>query len=398
MSAALLATLLTLAPTQVAVLTPSDLQKRFDRYFPGKQVSSQARNVRVYKLRYPSQNPLTGRTESLSGLVALPEGGAPRGMVVFYHGTIVTSVTAPSRWTAATESTEPDIALAAFTEAGFAVAMPDYIGLGDSKGVHPYPLGRVNARSGIDMIGATRAFANARDLPIADALFVSGYSEGGAVAAWAARILQRQQNANYDLHMTAALSGPYDLTNTTLKSVLSEQSNPLYAAVRISLASYLGYSLSKNIPGVDLGDIFVPSFASYVPVAFQRAKNDDEYTKMVVGKGLQLGAIRSIRRLVQPEFRKAAEAKDLSNPAIRALADNDAYDWKPTRPLLMVYLRNDYIVDPKNSKVALEAMRARGAGEDVVQTREIVNDKLNHITAAAPATWIARETFIEGRL
>ena len=74
-----------------------------------------------------------GKVVQLSGLLALPRGVAPRRLVSFQHGTTTTRSAVPS---------QPDgtglAAAIVFAGNGYALVAPDYPGLGESAGRHPY--------------------------------------------------------------------------------------------------------------------------------------------------------------------------------------------------------------------------------------------------------------------
>jgi len=154
------------------------IQKNF-----GTSVSPTAQAIELYKVSYSSRDE-KNRAVVLTGLVVLPRGGAPNGLVVFNHGTIVSSALAPSRFAGKSNASEAELATLAFASGGYAVAMPDYLGLGDHKGAHPYPLGAANSRSAVDIIEPARTLANRQNTEVGSRLFVSGYSEGGAGSMW----------------------------------------------------------------------------------------------------------------------------------------------------------------------------------------------------------------------
>jgi hypothetical protein len=64
---------------------------------------------------------------------------------------------------------------------------------------------------------------------------------------------------------------------------------------------------------------------------------------------------------------------------LKALADNDVYDWKPKAPVRLYYGTADDYVFPLNSETAYEAMKARGAN-----VTKIAYDGLNHSSAFTP--------------
>lgn len=351
--------------------------------------------IDVYRVKYRSRG-LNGKPVILSGMVALPKGGAPKGTVIFYHGTTSDPTYVPSRYNCTDSPEEVQHATIDFCSGGYAVFAPDYLGLGDGPGFHPYPLGSINCWSGIDMIEAGRALAAKLNFSIGEHLFVTGYSEGGAVAMWAIRMLDH--STQYSLTAGAPLSGPYDLSGSQMKLLLSNQSSPLNLAAIIFFGSYFAISIQKNFPEYDinLADYFAPSFASYVPIVFGRKYNDDQRAKALAVKALQEGALRSMKTLLTKSFLTAVKAVDPSDPLVGQTLANNCYDWSPKTPTYLVHLFNDTMVAPANSTVALTTMRARGVGSDILKSYTITQKGLTHITAAAPATALARRFFDSG--
>jgi len=116
--------------------------------------------IDFYKVHYRSLNEQS-RPVVLTGLVILPRGRAPKGLVIFNHGTIFNRQLSPSRYVGQTDFGETVPALLAFASGGYAIAMPDYLGMGNNKNPHPFPLGSLNSRSAIDLIAPARAFRRA---------------------------------------------------------------------------------------------------------------------------------------------------------------------------------------------------------------------------------------------
>ncbi|MFC4856888.1 alpha/beta hydrolase family protein [Actinophytocola glycyrrhizae] len=134
-----------------------------------------------------------GTPIAVSGIVALPSTPAPQDgypLVSWAHGTLgLGDKCAPSR-----DSPElaerlpehhrinqaPHVLLNALLEAGWAVAMTDYEGLG-TRGVHPYLLGESEAYGVLDIAVAARNLHP----QISTRLAVVGHSQGGQAALFA---------------------------------------------------------------------------------------------------------------------------------------------------------------------------------------------------------------------
>jgi len=104
-------------------------------------------NVNVYKLDYETVDPLGNRTTA-SGALMLPVGSTSALPLASYqHGTMTRKIDAPS---ATTLSAEGFVGIA-FACTGYAATLPDYLGLGDSPGAHPYLHASSEATAGVDM-------------------------------------------------------------------------------------------------------------------------------------------------------------------------------------------------------------------------------------------------------
>ena len=344
--------------------------------------------VLLYRVRYDSLG-LDQKIVRLSGLLALPSTGAPKGIVLYFHGTTADRRLSPSRYGHNQPSPEAETACLAFACGGYALLMPDYLGLGDDPGVHPYPWAMDNALAGTDMLKAVRQDGSTPK--IGTPLYVTGYSEGGAVAMAAVR--QLEQSGGEVPTRSAPMSGPYDLSGVTVNSMLRGRLAAFPLSLKLFFLSYAAFSASKLHPEIDLRDYFAPSFASYIPYLFGKGWPDAEVSSRLLMKAWQLGAIQSVHKILTWRFRQALKCNDQSDPILRELRRHDVYDWTPKSPMLMIYLPSDSVVVPENTQRAEQAMRSRGASEEVVRSFAIARSGLNHITAAAFAMAIARRFF-----
>lgn len=376
-------------------LYPAIAQNRYEKVF--KDVERPAispTEVRLFKTLYTSRAP-DGRKVNVTGLVAIPKTGAPKGLVIYFHGTTADRENVPSRYRGNPTPEEADLAVLTFTQAGYAVAAPDYLGLGDHFGFHPYPLGAVNCWSGIDLIKPARAIAKQNGLAIGTDLFITGYSEGGAVAMWATRRLATMPDPDYLVTRSAPLSGPYDLSDTQAKSMLDRQSNVKWLGARVYFAAYAARSIQKNI-GIDLEEYFTPSFATYIPFVFNQELNDEETIKKLAAKALQLGALRDLNRVLKLGFRNDLKDRNIYNPIVEQLVANDCFDWTPNSPMYLFCINDDFLVPKGNTLKTLSTMRGRGVGPGVVRHYVLPGRKFDHMTGILPGLILARQFFDGG--
>lgn len=361
--------------------------------FPSVALTSKA--IDLYKVRYHSLE--NGKSVVVTGLVGFPHGGAPKGLVVFNHGTTQDRSLSPSRLTANATSangSEAELAILAFASGGYAVAMPDYLGLGDHKGgAHPYPFGPENSRSGIDLIAFAREIARTQNISVGPGLFVTGYSEGGGVAMALVRDLEKMSEPIYQLTAAAPLAGPYDLFETTAQYLTAPTTSQDAVIIRLYLLSFVIHSFHKN-HGVKLTDYFKPSMALTVSRAYAANTSDDNVIKrLAVAAGLMRA--KSLGDVLTPRFKQALVSLDTGDPIIAAMRKNTVYDWSPRTRMLLVNLEVDKVVDPANSDKALRTMRSRGVGPDTLRRYVIRDAKLNHITGV-PASLIQARRFFDG--
>lgn len=151
-------------------------------------LSGQGRDALV---RYRSVG-VNGRLVTVSGVVSVPRGTAPRGgwpVITYAHGTTgIADSCAPSRGLASPSNAYASPLLRRWLKRGWAVVRTDYEGLG-TPGVHPYLIGTSEGRATLDMVRAARGVTIA---PIdARRVLISGHSQGGHAALWAASLAPR---------------------------------------------------------------------------------------------------------------------------------------------------------------------------------------------------------------
>lgn len=360
----------------------------------GDALSTARQPLDLFKIRYRSRDE-KGRWVVLSGLLVLPRGGAPKGLVLYAHGTLHDRRLSPSRFNGANALPETTEAALIFASGGYAVALPDYLGLGDdATGAHPYPLGAINARNSVDMLAPTRRFIRQKNIAVGEKLFVTGYSEGGAVAMATLRVLEKP-NAPFKVFAAAPMSGPYDLSGATRQSLLASAPNATIFAARLYFLTYALHSFHKN-NGVKLSDYLKPAMAFAVSRDFKANLSDENLIKRLVITAALMRAKSQVGNVVTPRFLRAMQTLDTRDPFVRALKNNDAFDWSPRTKTLLVALQSDEIVVAQNTRNALGAMRRRGVSANVVRSSIVQNSKLNHVTFVPQALLQARRFFDGG--
>ncbi len=375
-------------------MSPADLNARMLKVYGKYAVPQTSAAVELFKITYTSLD-AAGKPAQLTGLVAWPVGMAPKGLVVYCHGTTVDRDRSPSRFKGEGEAPETVEAITGFATGGYAVVLPDYIGLGDHMAAHPYPLSKVNAQSGVDIIPAARGLARQKNYQIGADLFITGYSEGGAVAMALTEALQAYTGPVYNVTRSAPASGPYDLSGTTREFMLEETGEQVPFILRIYLTSYAVNYLVKE-KKMKWRDFYKPTLANALAVNYNLSPSDDGVTKNI---GITTALMRSknqVSNVLQPKFMTAMKRNDQRNPFVRMLKENDTYDWTPRVPMLLIALEGDSVVSPKNTDVAFDAMRKRGVTNATLRRKVIKDAELNHLNAIAAAMSFSRSFFDSG--
>ena len=379
-------------PIALGELPREAVSVRYDQLFKGlEKPTADPIDVKLYKLRYPSTD-FKGKPVSLSGLLAYPKGQC-KGLVLYFHGTTADRGNVPSRYDGDRDLSEAEYAVMAFASGGYAVAAPDYLGLGDSPGIHPYALSRVNSRSGLDMVQPAFEALESAGIQTTNRIFISGYSEGGGVAMWATRLRQEQ---GLPVFRSAPLLGPYDLSGTQAHAMLSDHSNFKWLGASVYFSAYAAYALQKLTGDFELTDCFITPFATYVPYVFGQKLDDVERAKKLSIKAWQCGEFTSLRKILKPSLQEALKTRDVTHPVVAALVKNDCYDWSPNSETYLVTLEDDFLVPKENALRAVAAMRIRGVGPDKVRAYVIPGRKYNHISGLTPALILARKFFDGG--
>lgn len=223
---------------------------------PGVTRRVEARDLRAARVLYRSTNGDTGAPTVVSGAVFTPQGTPPAGgwpVMAIGHGTVgIDGPCAPSL---------SDTMLGAlafvtpFIGQGYAVAVPDYEGLG-AKGIHPY----LDARTaGLNMIDSVRALKRVF-ADVSDTWMAFGHSQGGA-ATWAAN----EQAAVYapELHLlgTVAAAPAADVSGLVDKAL-----NRTLTADQMLAMPVIVESLARRHPELNRDDYRSGAAQAYWPV------------------------------------------------------------------------------------------------------------------------------------
>lgn len=335
--------------------------------------------VTAYSVEYLTTG-TDGELDTASGLVVIPDfvnGSVPTAC--FQHGTVDNRFDVPSElkggWQAA----------AALAGKGYLTFAPDNLGMGSSRGFHPYVHAETEARAAHDMYLILDELIESAGLDITrnDQLFITGYSQGGHASMAYHQFLEEQ--GEIPVTATAHLSGPYSLSGVMKGIIFNNEiyGRPAFVAnVILSFAEV--YGIYENID-----EILVEPYASWVQQTYDEELGIFDLNDSITNY-MEIAFGESIPSAMFQDSILAQVANDPNHPINMALAENDLFNWKPNAPTLLGYCEGDETVSYLNSIVADSAMNALGAA--AVSTFNGGN--LSHTGCVIPAM-VATVNFFE---
>lgn len=307
--------------------------------------------VDCYRMLYTSGS--GSDAVQLSGLLALPRGVVPRRLVSFQHGTSTTRTAVPS---------QPDgtgiAAAVVFAGNGYALIAPDYPGLGDSPGKHPYYIADSIGPAVADMIAASQRVKGVPSAPV----FLSGFSEGGWASLAALRVLESR---GQHVLGSAQVAGAYDLRRVSLPAALKggAPSHSLYLAYAAwGQAAHYGHSLDS---------VLTPEYASTVDRLFAGAEPKEILSTLP----------KNPRSMFNASFLDAFD-RDTAHWYLESFAANSLVDVTPRAPVRLYYGSRDLDVVPEEALAAARSMRARNVDVEAIDVGAVGHDA--SMLAAAP--------------
>lgn len=341
--------------------------------------------IEYYKIKYTTPD-INGALDTASGLIVLPvrETEYQYPLLCYMHGTVDSKVDVPSNLAGGWE-------LAAVWGAlGFVAAAPDFLGLGESRGFHPYVHADTEASAGIDMLFAAKAFCAAEGPAVNDQLFVTGYSQGGHAAAAVHRELEANYTDEFTVTASAPMSGPYSISGAMREVMLSEEPYFYQGYLAYTALSYNeAYGLFDSVE-----EYFKPPYAAPIQDFYEGAITLGSLNATLISLLTDTEGAPIARYMLQDSLLAAVEAGDSDHPIMQALEDNDVYEWVPQAPTRLFYCTADDQVAYTNSLLADSVMNANGASD--VMAVDAGTD-LNHTQCVQPATIAGALFFINFR-
>ncbi|MWA00279.1 lipase [Actinomadura sp. LD22] len=345
----------------------------------GFDASSVRYGVDSYRLIYRTVD-ARGRATVASGLFVLPRNGERELPTVSYtHGTASHIADAPSM---AQDVWGPGPAVT-YGAAGFAAAAPDYLGLGEGPGVHPWKDVPTETSAALDMLRAARQFTLREHRELDGRVFVTGFSQGASSALGLARTLQDGADPHFRVRAVAPISGAYDFRGAELPALLDGRVDP---KMSVAYVSYLLTSWNRVHGGIygKPSDVFKEPYASRVEKYFDGTTPGQVMLKGLPGTLDELLTPRGFEVLRHPSG-TFAKALQVDGEVCTA--------WTPRVPLRLYKITNDDQAVTANTDHCVAGFRARGVAAPVIDVGDKVYGGSRHLGSNLAGTALAVRWF-----
>ena len=313
--------------------------------------------------------------DTASGLIMTPsiiDRDLP--ILVYQHGTTDGRSDVPSNLDGAYQLG------AIFAGKGMIVLAPDFLGLGTSRGFHPFVHAQTEATAAVDLLRAALPFLDTNNITWNEQLFVTGYSQGGHAAMAFHKYVQEELPEEFEIYASLPMSGPYSISDVMRDIAFNDEpfGFPAYLV-------YTSLGIQQIYPELfdSLSQIFKPP---YLPAISEFARTGDglfDMNESLISTLVSEVGMSIPRDLFTDSILTIIQQDDqhIFNVALR---ESDVYDWTPEAPVLMLYCEGDDQVPFRNSVVADSVMNLRGAEQ--VSSMEVSGGQVrDHTQCIVPA-------------
>ncbi|RXM53813.1 MULTISPECIES: T9SS type A sorting domain-containing protein [unclassified Chryseobacterium] len=304
--------------------------------------------LKGYKITYYTKNENNVLVKA-TGLLMYPNVNMKLSTVVSDHGTTDSRHNVPSNFKGAL--TAGFVVELSYVLNGYILMAPDYVGMGDGDGVHPYVDYATESGATIDFVTAANKVLSQLNIKRYDEYFLAGYSQGAHAAMSTLKRLNASNPGNLKFKYAYMGDGPYDMSETTLKKgVLEKDIYPFssFLANVLHSCNNTGYKTYTN----DISEVIS---AEYL----------EKYNYHVVqdNGGLLWGPFLW-RKLFTTNF--INEVTNNPNHKFRqCLKPKDVYDWYNKTPMTLGHSTVDLAIPPENTSKTIDVQRGYYAWWDL---------------------------------
>ena len=299
----------------------------------------------LYKITYETID-INGNVHQATGSVCYPRVDWPLTpsqaypMLSYQHGTVVerSSVTSESGiW----------LLPAFLSGSGYVYIEPDFLGLGDSEGMHPYQIKEPYGTAVVDLLRAVKEFSELNeDFAVNEQLFLVGYSEGGYATMATHQIIERDYVEEFNITASFPLAGAYSMSEIMVDVMLQFEpyGEPFYFP-------YVLFSYIDSYPQIGLiQDYLIPEYWSLEDMF------DGYHSSVEINEFMP-----SIPMTIMYPDSVISFQDNYNHPLKVALRENDLWDWTPEAAMYIFHGLGDELVPYQNSQLAYNQFIENGS-------------------------------------
>jgi len=277
--------------------------------------------VKSYKITYNTID-VHGNPTVASGALYVPQIESDSMPLVSYqHGTVFEKIYIPS-------NNKFTVHALLFSGNGYLTTLPDYLGLGDNPGLHPYVHWESEATASIDLIRVAREFLN-DSLQIWDnnQLFLTGYSQGGhSTMAVHKYISENNLQEEFNVLGSAPLSGVFPIYDVQWPGMFDEDSS-FYRAEFFPYAMASFQLVYGNIYD-NYNEYYDPPYDSIIADWLASGIHDESDWAALIPDNFYDFVQDSVLDNIK---------NDPDHKVNIAMRKNDLHNWIPQEPVRMLY-------------------------------------------------------------
>ena len=342
--------------TKVSSLTKKDLKEAWKENGMPTIILNINNEIDLYEIIYTTKWH-DGTSIKASGLYFAPTNQKDEiPQLIYHHGTKI-------KVERTNEIYRETAICAGFAADGYAVIMPDYIGLGKGEKTHLYQHSDSESDAAIDMYFAVQKLNNLISLKTNKQLYLTGYSQGGHACLATHKKLQ-EDFPEIAITASSPMSGAFHMSGAQADVMFSPYKDPAYLPYLL-----MTYNEVYKITGSSYSDLFVAPYDSLIPILYQGHLDLFEINDYLPEIPVEM---------VQPYLVE----QYLNNPNYKfklALEENNLIDWKTDTPTQFCYCTEDKRVLKENSFIAYDTMIKNGSPNLILRK---AGNKFGHVECA----------------
>ena len=296
--------------------------------------------VSAYRLIYLT-SPLTeGAPVEASGLLLVPDTVTSEVLTSYQHSSAVARDDVPT--VAATPHRKAAEALA---RSGRLVVAADYLGLGASKGPHPWLDADSEATATADLLAAAPEAIVQLDRPVPKEVDLVGFSQGAHASMALARRLSTTP-LPFAIRAIVAIAGPYRLDAVDVPALVNGGSDPMVRSLALARLVETAAALGHPVE-----DMFKPVARTVVRDLFDGTHSDIDVVTALPRDPSELFTNVGWTALTDP-----------TSPFGQWLTRTSSVcsDWTTEAPVTLLHARGDTSALPANSLICRDQLAASG--------------------------------------